>query len=183
MTFNPEGINLSSGAGATPDRACLQQKAAILHAHHHGYLDSNGWDAIMTDTPCWQNVMVNRAGVVINDALRTPEGFKLLDQSCTVRMVSATIRETPELERAVNRRLAQVVAKRAQEDADAAQRNAADPDRVPISGYEHDLMLVGWLDWFIDQWEKAVAAEGAMMGDGAADALRDAGLLHDTPSV
>ena len=51
---NPDNLPLSSGLGS-PDSPCAMSKAALVHAHHHGYLTPETIDQVFTDRPCWVN--------------------------------------------------------------------------------------------------------------------------------
>lgn len=177
-------LDLHHGAGSTADKACLQQKAALVHATVNGYMNPDLWDRVFTDRPCWQNRVINSAGVAINDRIRTAAGFRLLDERCTLRCVEATVRATDAEEWAVTKRLLDWLVERSAADAAAAKANAEDPDRVPITAEEADAMIVQWLVDLLDQWEKAVAEEGAAVSDGAWKALAEAGIVvEDTPEL
>lgn len=104
MLINPETLSLSNGYGSA-DKPCLQQKAALVHAHTHGYLTTAGLDAVLTDRPCWQNSTINVAGIAINDLMpEDGDWFQRLDKLMP-RLVAATVVSDSEVEKRINARL------------------------------------------------------------------------------
>ena len=102
--MNPEMLKLSKGAGDV-ESPCLMTKAALVHAHRHGYLDTAGALEVFTDSPCWADPIVRPLVVFVNDGL--PEGSAEFDRldGLLPRILAATKISDPEIERRVHARV------------------------------------------------------------------------------
>lgn len=203
-TIDYEALPLSEGAGG-PDNPCLQQKAALVHAHIHGYLDTAGLAKVLTDHPCWQNRVITEVGIYVNDHLPTGgDWFARLDK-LTPRMVAASVCADQLVELRVNARLLCWLARevlhlfedqfpgddrprkaietreawlRGEATGDDCQKAAA--EAAEAAGAERLLQL---LEQLCDQHDKAKAEEGAALDDGWMRALADARLITDTEAL
>ena len=102
--MNPEMLKLSNGAGDV-ESPCLMTKAALVHAHRYGYLDTVGALEVFTDSPCWVDPIVRPLVVFVNDFL--PEGSAEFDRldGLLPRILAATKISDPVVERRVHARV------------------------------------------------------------------------------
>lgn len=67
-THRPFYLGHGAANLTSSDKACLVQRAALLHAEKNGYIDKIPFSVVFTDSPCWLSGAISDLAIACNDS-------------------------------------------------------------------------------------------------------------------